>query len=122
MPLAFVLDENLRGPLWQALLRHNLRGIYPIDVVRVGDSDELPLSALDAQILIWAERHERLLITEDRHTMASHLQEHLNAGNQSPGVLIARGDVPMRELIECLSLIAHAGERADFANRITYVP
>ena len=36
MALQFVFDEHVRGPLWQAALRHNLRGIDPLDVVRVG--------------------------------------------------------------------------------------
>lgn len=30
MPLSYVLDENLRGVLWRAVQRHNLRKIYPI--------------------------------------------------------------------------------------------
>lgn len=51
MPLAFVLDEHLRGPLWQAVLRHNLRSNAPLDVACVGDSNELPLGADDAAIL-----------------------------------------------------------------------
>lgn len=37
MPLRFVLDENQRGPLWRAVIRHNQAGSYPLDVVRVGD-------------------------------------------------------------------------------------
>jgi hypothetical protein len=122
MPLAFVLDENLRGPLWQAILRHNLRGNYPLNVVRVGDLDDLPLSFDDTKILAWAEANGRLLITEDRHTMAIHLQHDLQAGRHSPGILVARGDVPMRDLVECLSLIAHVGEPAEFSDVITYVP
>lgn len=39
MALAFVLDEHLRGPLWQAILRHNLtdrniRSMPPVWVTR----------------------------------------------------------------------------------------
>jgi len=80
MPLAFVLDEHLRGPLWQAILRHNLQRQYSLDVARAGDPPELPLSADDAALLLWAERENRILITEDRHTMIVHLRNHLAAG------------------------------------------
>ena len=80
MPLAFVFDEHLRGPLWQAILRRNLRSDLALDVVRVGDPAELRLGATDAEILLWAEGEHRLLVTEDRHTMATHLQVHLRGG------------------------------------------
>jgi hypothetical protein len=52
MALSFVPDEHLRGPLWQAILRHNLDGAEPLDVVRVGDKPELPLHISDPEILL----------------------------------------------------------------------
>jgi hypothetical protein len=122
MALTFVFDEHVRGPLWQAVLRHNLRGGNPLDVVRVGDTPELPLAIDDPEILVWAERDERILVTEDRHTMVSHLQAHLSVGHRSPGILILRPGQRMRELVECLVLIAYAGEAGDFADMITYIP
>jgi hypothetical protein len=122
MALSFVLDEHLRGPLWQAILRHNLRGAEQLDVVRVGDTLELPLHIGDSEILLWVERESRILVTEDRHTMAGHLREHLAKGRHSPGILIIRPNQRMRALVECLVLIAHAGDAADFADLITYIP
>src|SRR3990172_93648 len=96
MPLGFVLDEHLRGPLWLAILRHNLRGgELALDVVRVGDPPDLPLAAGDASVLLWAEREARILITEDRQTMLGHLRDHLAAGHHSPGILIPRAGQPM---------------------------
>jgi len=122
MALAFVLDEHLRGPLWHSILRHNLIGDYTLDVVRAGDAADLPLGARDSEVLLWAERQSRLLITEDRHTMASHLHRHLAGGHRSPGILIARFGIGMRQLLECLILVAHAGQPSDFADSITYIP
>lgn len=37
MPLRYLLDENLRGPWWNAIQRHNSFGTNTIDAVRVGD-------------------------------------------------------------------------------------
>jgi hypothetical protein len=122
MALAFLLDEHLRGPLWQAVLQHNLRGGEWLDVVRVGDSPDLPLAIDDSALLRWAEREGRILVTEDRQTMPRHLQEHLATGHHSPGILIPRTGQPMRAVIECLVLIALAAEPADFADMITYIP
>ena len=86
--LRFLLDEHLRGPLWLAILRHNARGGLPIDVVRVGDAPDLPLGSTDLDILLWAERESRILLSEDLHTMPGHLAQHLHAGHRSPGVFM----------------------------------
>lgn len=121
MALAFVLDEHLRGPLWQAILRQNLRGEYLLDVVRVGDVADLPLSSDDPAVLLWA-RENRILVTEDRHTIARHLRDHRARGHHCPGILIPRAGQRMRTLVECLVLISHAGDPADCADAITYFP
>ena len=122
MSIRFLLDENLRGPLWQAILRHNLNGEPTIDAVRIGDFPDLPLGADDPAILAWAERDGRLLITEDRHTMPPHLERHLAADCHSPGVLMVRRDVRIRDLVETLVLIAYVGEPTDFADAVIYIP
>lgn len=122
MALVFVLDEHLRGPLWQAVLQHNLYGENPIDVVRVGDPPDLPLGADDLAVLRWAERESRLLVTADRHTMIDHLHAHLAGGNHSPGVLIVRHGQNIRALVDCLVLISYAGEATDFADTAIYIP
>ena len=45
MSLAFLLDENLLGPLFSAIERHNLQRMPPLNVVCVGQPDDLPLSS-----------------------------------------------------------------------------
>lgn len=122
MSIRFLLDENLRGPLWQAILRHNLSGAPAVDVVRVGDATEIPLGADDPSIIVWAERENRILVTEDSRTIPLHLQHHLTAGGHSPGVLMVRRNARIRELVETLVLIAHAGDPHDFADSIVYIP
>ena len=52
MDIRFLLDEQLRGQLWHALTRHNLRGSYPVDVVRVGDPTDLPQGTADPDVLL----------------------------------------------------------------------
>ena len=122
MPLSFLLDEHLGGPLWQAILRHNLGGVNTLDVVRVGDHPALPLSSDDSEILLWCEREGRILITEDRHTMAGHLRSHLANGRHSPGILILRMRQSIPDVVDSLVLIAHAGEPNEFADAISYFP
>lgn len=63
MSIRFLLDKHLRGPLWQAILRHNLSGQPLLDALRVGDAPEIPLGVSDSTIIAWAERENRLLVS-----------------------------------------------------------
>jgi len=65
MPLQFVFDENLRGVPWHAVQRYNQSSAFPIDVVRVGDPPDLPRGTADPEILRWAERAARIVVTVD---------------------------------------------------------
>lgn len=122
MALAFLLDENIPGRLWRAIQRHNARGEDLLDVVRVGEPDELPLSSDDTTILAWAARAERILVTEDKHSIPGHLQEHLREGGHSPGVFLVGTGATIPPLIEFLVLVAHASEAREWRDRIEYVP
>jgi hypothetical protein len=73
-------------------------------------------------VLVWAEREGRILITEDKHTMPTHLANHLKGGQTSPGVLMLRAGCTLREVVDCLELAAHAGEPSDYADAITFIP
>lgn len=120
--LRFLLDEHLRGPLWRAIVRHNARGGLLIDAVCVGDSPDLPLGSPDKAILLWSEREDRILVTEDVHTMAFYLAEHRQAGHHSPGVFMVGAGSSIKELVGHLELVAHAGNSSDYADTIVYVP
>jgi hypothetical protein len=123
MPLRYVLDEHLRGPLWNAIQAHNAAGTDSIDVVRVGDPPDLPCGTPDPDILLWAEREGRLLVTRDVNTVPGHLANHLAAGRHSPGVLIVRrGGVVVPQVVFALVLIADAGDPTDYVDCYRYIP
>ena len=73
MPLKFLIAEHLRGVLWRALGRHNSAGLELLDAIRVGDAPDLPLGSHDPEILFWAEREGRLLISRDASSLFGHL-------------------------------------------------
>jgi hypothetical protein len=64
MALTYVLDEHLRGALWHALRQHNAGGVNVVDVDRVGDPPDLPLGTTDPDLLLWAEREGRVVVTQ----------------------------------------------------------
>src|SRR5437867_1876725 len=122
MPLAFLLDENLRGHLWNAIRQHNKRSVFTIDATRVGDPPSLPLGTLDLAILAWAEQTGRLLVTLDESSIPGHLADHIRAGHHSPGVLIVRSGCTMPEVITALVLVAYASDAWEWVDQIKYIP
>jgi hypothetical protein len=123
MPLCFVLDENLRGgPLWPTICQHNLQGPYPIDTTRVGDPADLPLSTPDPDVLLWAERNDRILISLDKGTLPTVLGSHLQAGNHCPGIFLLRQGSTTTQVVSMLELIAHAADPLAYQDRIEYIP
>ena len=122
MPLAFLLDEHMRGPLWKAIQRHNNQSEYSIDAARVGDPPDLPLRSADPEILLWAERENRIVITLDEKTIPNHLAHHLKAGRHSPGVFIIRETTSLAGVISFLEAVAHASEAHEWRDSIEYIP
>ena len=121
MPLAYLFDENLRGMLWQHVRRHNMLRVNELDVVRVGDADDLPLGSEDPDILRRAERENRILLSRDEHTMPKHLADHLAAGRRSPGVFLVR-TAPLVEIVEFLVCAAYASDPVEWENRVSFMP
>jgi hypothetical protein len=101
---------------------HNSQGIYPVDVARVGDPDDLPLGKSDPELLLWAEREKRILVTQDRDTMPSHLGDHLLAGRMSPGVFIIRHQATIMEIVTFLRDAAHASGPDEWENVVAFIP
>lgn len=122
MALRFVLDENQRGLLWRAIVRHNQRGANPVDAVRVGDDGGLPLGATDPEILLWCEREDRILVSFDKATLAEHLAAHLNAGRHVPGIFMLRRGSRLAKIVEHLALVTHASEAWEWSDRIEFIP
>lgn len=122
MALAFLLDENVPARLWRAIQRHNSSSRETLDVMRGGEPADLPLSADDAAILLWAEREDRILVTEDKQTLAGHLERHLQSGRHSPGVFMIRPGTRVGELLDFLVLAAYASQSEEWRDRVVFIP
>ena len=122
MPLRYLLDEHLRGALWDLVKRHNGLGIYPLDCQRVGDIPQLPIGTPDPVILQWAEAENRILVSQDKSTLPLHLAEHLAAGRSSPGIMVLRARARFLAIFDFLVIAAYASEPEEWANAITFVP
>jgi hypothetical protein len=102
--------------------RHNASGVDLVDVVRVGDPPDLPRGTRDPDLLLWAEREDRLLVTRDRNTIPGHLNDHLQSGRHSPGVFSLRRGHSLSELVSNLVLAAYVFDPAEVKDQIRYLP
>jgi hypothetical protein len=123
MPIAFVLDEHLRGkPIWHAICHHNSAGGLLIDTTRVGEPADLPLGSTDPEILLWAERAGRIILTEDAKTFTSGLAQHLRAGRTTPGLFLILPGATVAAVLSWLELTV-ADDRPDtWRDQVTYIP
>jgi len=120
--LRYVLDENLRGPLWRAIQQHNSQSTFPLDAVRVGDPPDLPGGTVDPDILVWAEREARIFVSLDKSTLPGHLAHHLQQGRHSPGIFIVIASRKLRDILDYLIYTAYAGHPLDYADGIRFIP
>jgi len=122
MPLAFLLDEHLRGGLWDLIQDHNRFSAFAIDAVRIGDMPDLPLGTKDPEVLIWAEANNRIILSRDFRTMPNHFDDHMAAGRHSPGVALLKPSADGQEIVSYLELAAHAAEPYEFADMVRVIP
>jgi predicted nuclease of predicted toxin-antitoxin system len=97
--MKFVTDENISRQLVNALRRH----IPHIDVVRIQDVGLQ--SASDEVILDWAQREDRIVITQDRATIPPLVKQNLAEDLPVPKVLIIRRHAQVRDVLEMIEII-----------------
>jgi hypothetical protein len=122
MALRYLLDENLRGPLWAALERANARRALPLEIACVGDQPELPLGADDAEILRWAEERGYVVVSSDIRTMPGHFAARLQAGRHSAGVFLVALPCSIPAILEALFYYADAPDENFWQDQILFVP
>jgi len=116
--IRFLLDEN-RSPL----LAHAVRRRNPaIDVLRVGDAGAPPLHTLDPELLLYCERDQRLLVTNNRHSMPKHIADHLAVGHHHWGVFRLSREMSLGPLSEQLHLLWSASEAEEWIDQFEWIP
>jgi hypothetical protein len=77
--------------------------------------------SLDPDILLWAEAHERILVSRDKRTMPQHLGDHWAAGHSIPGVLLLRPKCRLGSAVEYMVTIAHATDASEWIDQVEYI-
>lgn len=98
------------------IVRGLRRRIPELDLIRVQEA--LEEGAADPDILIWAAREDRVLMTNDRNTMVNFARQRIANGEGMPGLIVTSVDQSIGSAIDDIELLAtclspvEASERA----------
>jgi hypothetical protein len=112
----FQADNDLRGSIRTGVLRRER-------AIDFHSSASAGLHGLpDPVVLGLAAMEGRILVSHDENSMPAHLKVFLEAGNRSPGVILASQSVPTGEVIEDLVAKWTASEAEEWADRLVWLP
>jgi hypothetical protein len=76
----------------------------------------------DPEVLAFATRENRILVTSDLRTMPRHFGNFLEANGECTGVFLVKQRASLAEVIEALVLIWSASDADEWKNRIVEIP
>ncbi len=116
--LNYLMDEHVSPQLQKALKQR----VPELVVWRIGDPGAPPFGTPDPDILVWCELHDFILVTNNRHTMPVHLEEHLATGHHIPGIFIIKTNVQIGEIVDELQLVWATYISNEYADVIWFLP
>jgi hypothetical protein len=114
----FLLDEHVNRAIQRQLRRLDVR----IEVLAIGEPGAPTTGTSDPDLLVWLEKEDDILVTENRSTMPVHLADHYAAGGHIPGILWIRPRIGLGVVIEALHLIWLASEAGEYHDRTLFIP
>ena len=87
----------------------------------MGVLPDLPLGSVDPDILLWAEKAGRILVSEDKNTLPGHLADHVRAGHHSPGIFLVPLTCTIPRVVSFLVAAAYASDPGEWQDRIEYL-
>ena len=116
--IKYLLDEHVNPAL-----RTGLKSRWPeIEVWCIGDPAAPSRSTSDPNILLWCERHQFILVTNNRASMPVHLTEHLAEGYHVPGIFVLSERLSLKETMLDLAMAWGASEVHEHTDFIRHLP
>jgi predicted homoserine dehydrogenase-like protein len=114
--LRLVADENFDGRIVRGLLR-----VLPnLDLVRVQDT--FVAEAQDNEVLEWAAREGRVVLTHDVTTMTAAAWARVRAGLTMAGVIEVSADVPIGKAIGEIHLVVMVCSPEELEGQVLFLP
>jgi len=114
--LRLATDEDFNNRILRGLLRRK----PDLDIVRTQDAGLTGGS--DAEVLEWAAREDRVLLTHDVTTMKRYVDERTAAGSPMPGVFEVSQQTPIDRAIEDILLLAECSIEGEWEGQVRFLP
>ena len=109
-------DEDVNGKIIEGLRLHAPH--LDLESVRdVGMTEHH-----DREVLEWAAREDRVLITHDRKTLVGYAYDRVRSGLPMPGVLAITATVTIGHAIEDIRIAAECYEMEEMRDQVKYIP
>ena len=96
--LRLLIDQDLDHDILRGLMRRIPR-LDAVTAFEVGMGE-----ATDPQLLKWAAREGRVVVTHDRKTMPAHAADLMGAGENIAGLFVVPRSLPLHRVLEDLEL------------------
>lgn len=114
--LRLLIDQDLDHDILRGLIRR----IPQLDVVT---AFEIGMSAAtDLELLTWAAKEGRVIVTHDRKTMPGHAAALMGKGENIAGLFVVLRSMPMQRVLEDLELMITCSENDEWVNSIRFLP
>jgi hypothetical protein len=114
--LRLLTDENFNDKILRAL-RRRLRNFDYIAVHLGGMS-----GFTDEQLLEWAAKESRVIVTHDVKTMPRHAVSRMAEGLRMPGLGVVPNQLDVGRAVADLEVLFECSAESDLNNRIYYLP
>ncbi len=116
--IAFLLDEHIPLRIKSELLRQEPR----MRIYAIGEPPAPAKGTPDGDVLLWAEAHTCMLVTNNRATMPVHLARHISQGRHVPGIIQLPRRLGISAVLDDLLLIWSVILPTEFQDQIIYLP
>lgn len=114
--LRLLIDQDLDHDILRGLIRR-IPQLDALTAFEIGMS-----RATDAQLLTWAEREGRIIVTHDRTTMPVHAADLIGKGKKIAGLFVVPRRIALRNVLDDLELMITCSENYEWVNFIRYLP
>ena len=110
--LRLASDADVHGDILRGLRRR----LPNIDLARTQDA--LPEGTSDPEVLAWAAKENRVLITNDRNTMVDFAFRRVRDGDSVPGLIVTTNEQSIGAAINDILLIAEEMPEQEMRDQI----
>lgn len=114
--ISLLSDENFDNHIVRGVLRRDPQ----IDLIRMQDHGLAGIE--DPDLLEWAAKSDRVLLTHDANTIPAFAYQRVDSGLSMPGVFIVGKSVPIGIVIADIVLIARTSLDGEWEGQVRHLP